>query len=374
MLSSKQYEISFTTTFEIQDLDASTVDIVGPGGRVSIRGNNTNFTNELEVGTELYAENDVFLGIVLGVTQNDRAQLELPSAMALTSAVFWYKKPRVQLVISPDPDDMLLEYDTVVAKDGENKGKTFWYNGTNWILAQLKNSVNKPILFDVFDTNQKSFSTYNLSRFTGTKLFSYKVGTGATDTVLGFPISYTSNYSVADITFYHDFTTDSFQYKDNTTDITQKIETGYLQQNTSRYDFVKRNSWAKVNELSHQYQIISKTFTGETNYFEIDITGTTSVFNPTIKVFLNNKLLELAQYRAYVKVNKRNTVLIASNLLTVGDKIDINNESRIVLSISDDTNLLVTSQFTYSSSNKKISWSFSSQFPMLIFTNINPVF
>ena len=40
--------------------------------------------------------------------------------------------------------------------------------------------------------------------------------------------------------------------------------------------------------------------------------------------------------------------------LRVGDKIDINNESRIVQSISDETNLLVTSPFTYSSSGKKI--------------------
>ena len=40
--------------------------------------------------------------------------------------------------------------------------------------------------------------------------------------------------------------------------------------------------------------------------------------------------------------------------LRVGDKIDINNESRIVSSISDNTNLLVTSPFTYSASGKKI--------------------
>ena len=40
--------------------------------------------------------------------------------------------------------------------------------------------------------------------------------------------------------------------------------------------------------------------------------------------------------------------------LRVGDKIDINNESRIVSSISDETNLLVTSPFTFSASGKKI--------------------
>jgi len=40
--------------------------------------------------------------------------------------------------------------------------------------------------------------------------------------------------------------------------------------------------------------------------------------------------------------------------LRVGDKIDINNESRIVSTISDDTTLSVTSPFTYSASGKKI--------------------
>jgi uncharacterized protein len=40
--------------------------------------------------------------------------------------------------------------------------------------------------------------------------------------------------------------------------------------------------------------------------------------------------------------------------LRIGDKIDINNESRIVSSISDDITLSVTSPFTYSAANKKI--------------------
>jgi hypothetical protein len=40
--------------------------------------------------------------------------------------------------------------------------------------------------------------------------------------------------------------------------------------------------------------------------------------------------------------------------LRVGDKIDINNESRIVSSISDNTTLSVTTPFTYSASSKKI--------------------
>jgi hypothetical protein len=40
--------------------------------------------------------------------------------------------------------------------------------------------------------------------------------------------------------------------------------------------------------------------------------------------------------------------------LRVGDKIDINNESRIVSTISDDITLTVTSAFTYSASGKKI--------------------
>lgn len=322
-LSNNQFEILFTTSFSTLQFNSTYVDIIGPGGIVTVKGTDTSFKNEFEEGTDIYISNGVYIGTISRVMQDNKAQLESPSVTALTNSEFWYKKPRIQLVISDDPDDSMQEYDTIVATDGENKGKTFWYDGTRWIFAQFKDAINKPIQFDVFDANQKSFSTYNLSKFTGTKIFSYKTGSGPNDAVLGFPITYTSNYSIADITFYHDFTNDTFQYRQGNTNVTQKVETGFLRQNLGRYDFVKRNTWYKVNEPSHQYQIISATFTGETNYFEIDITGKDPVQTPTIKVFLNNKLLSSTQYRPYVKVNKRNTILISADILTVGDKIDI---------------------------------------------------
>ena len=323
LLEGMQYNIAFTTTFPITEFDSSTVDLIAPGGIVTIIGNNTNFFNELEAGTEIYANDNVYIGTISSIMQANKAQLELPSTAALTNSNFWYKKPRIQLLISKDPADALLPYDTLVAKTGENKGKTFWYNGTSWKLAQLKDRINKPIMFDAFDTEQKSFSEYSGSKFIGTKIFSYKVGTGAVDSVLGFPIAYTSNYSIADITFSHDFSNDSFQYLIGNTTANQKIELGYLRQNLNRTDFVNRNTWATVSEPSHQYQIISKTYTGETNYFEIDITGKNPIQNPTIKVFLNNKLLNSTQYTPYVAVKTRNTVVIPVNLLTVNDKVDI---------------------------------------------------
>ena len=353
-IGNRQYKISFKTSFLLvtNNIDLSKIDIIAPGGTVTVKGSNTNFLNELGVGTELYTDNDVYLGTLSGVMKNNRAQFKMPSTVPVVNSNFWYKKPRVNLEISPDSADALLPYDTLVAKDGANKGKSYWFDGVNWKLAQTKSSVNTPVLFDVFDTKDASFSTYNQSTFKGTKIFSYKVGAGAKDSILGFPISYTSNYSIADITFYHDFSNDVFQYKQNTVDTKQKVQTGYVRQNSNRYDFVKRNSWTTVNELSNQYQIISKTFTGETNYFEIDITGKTPVQKPTIKVFLNNKLLDLTQYRPYVKINKINTVLISSSILNIGDKIDI-------LILSDETSSLgyfqIPTNLEYNSKNESFS-------------------
>ena len=347
-----QFEITFITTSPITGFNPSKVSVIAPGGVVSVKGTNTKFIDELEDGTEIYNSQNEYLGTVSGVVKNDSFQFENKSTKPVKNAFFWYKKPRIQLVISTNPDDVLEEHDCLVATTGENKGKTFWYSDSKWKLAQLKDNINKPIKFDVFDNNQQSFSTYNQSNFSGTKIFSYKEGNGPKDPILGFPIFYTSNTSIADITFLNDYSNDLFQYTENSTAKTQKIDTGYLRQNINRYDFVKRNTWTTVNELSHQYQIISKTFTGETNYFEIDIEGKKPLQNPTIKIFLNNKLLNKSLYRPYVKINKRNTVLISANILTPGDKIDI-------LILSDSVSQLGYYQIPYNLEYNSKNESFS---------------
>ena len=214
-------------------------------------------------------------------------------------------------------------YDTVVAKFGENSGYTFWYNGEQWTRSQLKTKNSQFIKFDVFDDQDQSYSSYSGSNFAGTNIFSYTPGSGNNDSVLGFPIQYTTNSTLADLTFSNDFNVDTFRYLAGNSFAEQKVNLGYLRQITDRYNFVKRNTWTTVNEPSRQYQITSKTYDGTNNYFEIDIVGATPSYTPTIKVFVNNQLLNSTQYQAYVNFNNRNSVEILSSLLTVGDKVDI---------------------------------------------------
>lgn len=327
-LGATQYRIEFVTTFEIQDIITSGVSIMGTGGTVSVTGTGTSFVGKLQVGGALFTTDDQFIGTISGVMSDTQAQLLAPSNFALTDVSFSYRDPKIQLLISEDPQDVLEPFDTVVATHGANKGNTFWYDGNVWAKSQSKIKVNQTPLFDVFDSSNISFASYKGSKFVGNKILSYKPGAGAADKILGFPISYTNvgtvtNTSIADITFNNNFSAETFDYLVGTAFKTLNVDTGYLRQNTGRYQFAKRNVWSTVNEPSRQYQIVSNIYTGKTNYFEIDIAPDSVTETPTLKVFLNNTLLPPSSYNPSAKFGKRTAVKIPASLLTVGDKIDI---------------------------------------------------
>ena len=63
--------------------------------------------------------------------------------------------------------------------------------GTTEQLDPKDKIKQRPIIFilDLFDENGNSFTTYTNTILTGTKLFSYKIGTGAVDPELGFALS-----------------------------------------------------------------------------------------------------------------------------------------------------------------------------------------
>lgn len=326
------YELIFSTTVEITNFVNDQVAIIGTGGTVGVIGQGTAFKDEFKIGTAIFTASGTLLGIIDGVQNDVVASLEVNSTEAIEGGSFLYKHPRIQLIISEDSDDALEAYDTLVAVDGMNKGNTFWYDGDKWYTGQFKNKSTLAPIFDVFDNNQLSFSQYPSSLFTGTKIFSYKVGTGRVDPWLGFPLSYTANSTIADITFNNDFGTDTFKYQNRGAFVTKKIDSGFLRQNTGRYTFAKRNTWTTANEPSRQYQIISRTYTGRTNHFEIDALPEVVVKTPTIKVFVNNKKLLSSQF-IVGKVNSRNTVKVSAKLLTPGDRIDILIYSRTTSSL-----------------------------------------
>ena len=79
----------------------------------------------------------------------------------------------------------------------------------------MLNQTNQQPLFDMYDPDGNWFadeSMYTASSFKGTKLFSYRQGTGTNDVELGFPISYRAIENVGDIEFDFNPTSDTFTY------------------------------------------------------------------------------------------------------------------------------------------------------------------
>jgi hypothetical protein len=110
--------------------------------------------------------------------------------------------------------------DKVYISKGTTYGGTEWYyDGYNWNQAQLKNASNSAPLFNLYDNNKvilDDAGVYPTSTFTGSKIFGYKVGTGANDTELGFPLSYITGTGQSDIEFNNYLNVDSYTYNTST--------------------------------------------------------------------------------------------------------------------------------------------------------------
>ena len=141
-------------------------------------------------------------------------------------------------------------------------GKTFWFNGTQWQLAQEKTRVNQPPLFDVYDTNGNSFGNnliYPSTTFSGSRLFGYADGTGIRgDAVLGFPLRYLNINNVGDILFENYFYTDTFLYVQDRVGQTQNISTGFAREYVDRVSFTDLIGWqtAVSSNVSHQVFVL----------------------------------------------------------------------------------------------------------------------
>ena len=184
---------------------------------------------------------------------------------------------------------------TLVLEGKKNQSQMYWFDGTTWIQGQQKTKTNQAPLFDIVDDNGISYSNtsvYNGSTFTGTKLFSYKVGSGVADTALGFPLSYLNVSNIGDIVFNFNLGTDSFEYKENNTVNTKTVNTGYL----VSHDYVGNpryvNGWQTCAADTVQAAVRIYTNSNLTNNFNIDIFDVTpSEFHldqDDVRVYIND--------------------------------------------------------------------------------------
>ena len=223
-------------------------------------------------------------------------------------------------------DATVYEGQTIIVNSGSNGQAQWYFNGSIWIRSQQKTSVNQAPLFDIINQQGVSFGDYSVypgSTFAGSKIFSYKLGTGSNDPVLGFPLSYKNLTTQGDIQFDNNFDLDTFDYilSAGVTD-TIDINSGLIQQNLSRTTSTRLNTWVINSNFSKQYQIFNFTYDGTTNLFPVDILPDISVEIPNIKVVINNTPISNGQF-GITKVVDKLAILINPALLTSGDVIFI---------------------------------------------------
>lgn len=234
-------------------------------------------------------------------------------------------QPIINLVPAPDADIQVDQ--TVVCLSGNvQQGKSFYYDGVTWFAAQQKTQTNQAPLFDVYDVDGVSFSNrlkYPSTNFSGSKLFSYAVGTGTEDTVLGFPLKYLSLSNVGDIVFENNLYTDTFVYTRDSVSSTESISQGYVRQYLTRTQYIKEIGWQPAAGKSVVRQQFSFVYDGSPLVLDIPV-DTTSVF-PAIQLYVAGQFVDTADYT--VAVAGDNTTVVITNIDkygAIGSLIELN--------------------------------------------------
>ena len=219
------------------------------------------------------------------------------------------------ITLTEAEDTLLSANSSIVATKGyHNVGKTYFYDGDEWYIGQQKIKVNQPPNFDIFDNNNISLSdksVYVGSSFMGTKLFSYKTGSGTNDPVLGMPLSYRALVNTGDIEYDINLNLDTFSYVDNLTPITSNINIGYVHQNTSINTYDRLIGWVPTNRPSVQYQSFEFIvyLDSLTTSFTCDIAAIEDQDSmwPSVYIYKDGTLVPRNQY-SYTTSNSTTTV------------------------------------------------------------------
>ena len=227
--------------------------------------------------------------------------------------------PQIRLVLDSTP----VTDTTIIIREGQKyQGSTFWYNGTAWNRSQQKDTVNQAPLFDLYDKTLTSFSTYAGSTFKGTKIFSYKIGTGSNDKILGFPLSYQNINNIGDILFEFNLLTDSFEYKSGDVLVDKVVNTGYLARLSFNNAVEYKNGWQ--TSVVERYQPAVRIYknSGITNNFALDIFDNKSdLADLEIRIYINGIRLETSKWSLVDAPTYKKIVLVTD--IAVDDVLTI---------------------------------------------------
>lgn len=226
--------------------------------------------------------------------------------------------------LTPASDAEVLFDQCVYSLSGiVQQGKSFYYDGAAWIESQQKTSANQAPLFDVYDAQGISYgnrSVYPSSTFVGSKLFSYAVGQGVADSVLGFPLRYLSLANVGDIVFDNNLYSDSFVYVRDSVSFEQPISAGFVREYRSRLDFELEIGWQTAATQSQTYQQFNFVYQTNTPLI-LDIPVSAEVKVPAVKIYVGSVFLDPGEYS--YSVVKNNTYITLPGNLTPGIDIEV---------------------------------------------------
>jgi len=230
-------------------------------------------------------------------------------------------QPIINLVPAADAEALVNQ--TVVNLNGlTQQGISYYFDGVEWKYAQQKTKTNQAPLFEVYDSAGVSFSDttkYPSTTFAGTKLFSYAVGTGVADTVLGVPLRYLSLNNIGDIVFDNNFYTDTFIYVVGNTAITENVSAGFAYQYSNRVAYERQLGWkvgATPSLIRQQFQF---TYDGSPLRFNIAIPENSVV--PAMQLYVGSKFVLPSEYT--VTRTSTTTTVVLNNIYTPGSIIEV---------------------------------------------------
>lgn len=241
-------------------------------------------------------------------------------------------QPIIKLTLAND-GDVLLDQNTVVLNGLSSAGKTYWYNGSQWLLAQQKTDVQQAPLYNVYDAQNVSFgdrTKYQSSTFTGSKLFSYAVGdTGILDPILQFPLQYLNINNIGDIVFENNLYSDTFVYVIDNVSTTENVSNGFVREYSSRTAYSKELGWQTAAVESQLYQQFKFKYQYNTPLqIDVPVKQQNKISVPVLKIYVNSKFLDSSSYTYSIVEN--NTIINLNEIYVENDIIE-------VLALSDQT-------------------------------------
>jgi hypothetical protein len=215
----------------------------------------------------------------------------------------------------------LINQSVVVLRGDQYAGTSWWFDGIAWQYSQQKTSLNQAPLWELYDADGNRYADQLVykSSFTGTKLFGYATGTGAADSVLGFPLKYRNVSNVGEYLFDNYYMTDTFTNFVNNNIEVLYVSNGYLKFNTASGS-VYKTPWVKTLDRPVpilQYQVI----TADTISIEI-----TSIFEPgyakdlTLEVFIND-VKQIAN-KDYIKTtDNAKAYIVSTTAFSINDRV-----------------------------------------------------